>query len=37
MIEKVRAAGGFKKEDPADHGAAEKMLRAFVAREKESG
>jgi hypothetical protein len=37
MFEKVRAAGGFKKEDPADLGAAEKMLRAFVAMEKESG
>jgi hypothetical protein len=31
MFEKVRAAGRFAKEDPADLAEAEKMLRAFVA------
>ena len=34
MFEKVRAAGGFAKEDPADLAEAEKMLRAFAAMEK---
>jgi hypothetical protein len=37
MFEKVRAAGGFAKEDPADLAEAEKMLRAFVAMEKGGG
>jgi len=34
MFEKVRAAGGFANEDPADLADAEKMLREFVAMEK---
>ena len=33
MFEKVRAAGGFAKEDPADLEEAERMLRAFAAME----
>ena len=37
MFEKVRAAGGFAKEHPADLVEAEKMLREFVAVEKGSG
>ena len=37
MFEKVRAAGGFAKEDPADLEEAEKMLRAFAGMEKGSG
>jgi hypothetical protein len=37
MFEKVRAAGGFAKEDPADLAEAEKMLRTFAAMEKGSG
>jgi hypothetical protein len=35
MFEKVRAAGGFAKENVADLEEAEKMLRAFAAMEKE--
>jgi hypothetical protein len=34
MFEKVRAAGGFAKEDPADLAEAERMLREFAAMEK---
>ena len=34
MFEKVRAAGGFSKEDPADLAEAERMLRNFVTIEK---
>jgi len=34
MFEKVRAAGGFASEDPADLAAAERMLREFAAMEK---
>jgi hypothetical protein len=37
MFEKVRAAGGFAKENPADLEEAERMLRAFAAMEKGSG
>ena len=37
MFEKVRAAGGFAKEDPAALAEAERMLRAFAAMEKGSG
>jgi hypothetical protein len=37
MFQKVRAAGGFAKEDPADLEEAERMLREFVAMEKGSG
>jgi hypothetical protein len=37
MFEKVRVAGGFAKEDPADLAEAEKMLRAFAAMEKGVG
>ena len=37
MFEKVRAAGGFAKEDPTDLEEAEKMLREFTAMEKGSG
>jgi hypothetical protein len=33
MFEKVRAAGGFAKENPAEVAEAEKMLRAFAAME----
>jgi hypothetical protein len=33
MFEKVRAAGGFAKEDPAELAEAERMLREFVAIE----
>jgi hypothetical protein len=36
-FEKVRAAGGFAKEDPADLAEAEETLRAFAAMEKGSG
>ena len=36
MFEKVRAAGGFAKEDAADLAEAEKMLREFTAMEKGS-
>jgi hypothetical protein len=36
MFEKVRAAGGFAKEDPADLVEAEKMLQTFAAMEKGS-
>ena len=36
MFEKVRAAGGFAKENPADLAEAEKTLREFVAMEKGS-
>jgi len=35
MFQKVRAAGGFAKEDPADLAEAEKMLREFVAMERD--
>jgi hypothetical protein len=34
MFEKLRAAGGFANEDPADVAEAEKTLRAFAAMEK---
>jgi hypothetical protein len=34
MFEKMRAAGGFAKEDSADLAEAEKMLRAFAAMQK---
>jgi hypothetical protein len=34
MFEKVRAAGGFAREHPADLVEAEKMLREFAAMEK---
>ena len=34
MFEKVRAAGGFASEHPADLAEAEKMLREFAAMEK---
>ena len=34
MFEKVRAAGGFASEDPADLAQAESMLREFAAMEK---
>jgi hypothetical protein len=37
MFERVRAAGGFAKEDPADLAQGEKMLREFVAMEKGVG
>ena len=37
MFEKVRAAGGFANEDPADLEEAEKMLREFAAMEKGTG
>ena len=36
MFEKVRAAGGFANEHPADLAEAEKKLREFVAMEKGS-
>ena len=36
MFEKVRAAGGFAREDPADLAEAERMLRDFVTMEKEN-
>jgi len=36
MFEKVRDAGGFANEHPADLGEAEKKLREFVAMEKGS-
>ena len=35
MFEKVRAAGGFSSEDPADLAEAERVLREFAAMEKE--
>ena len=34
MFEKVRAAGGFANEDPADLAQAQRMLQEFAAREK---
>jgi hypothetical protein len=34
MFEKVRAAGGFANEDPADLAQAERMLHGFAATEK---
>jgi hypothetical protein len=34
MFEKMRAAGGFAKENPVDLAEAEKMLREFAAMEK---
>jgi hypothetical protein len=37
MFQKVRATGGFAKEDPADLAEAEKILREFVAKEKDGG
>ena len=37
MFERVRAAGGFAKENPADLAEAEKTLREFAAMEKGSG
>jgi hypothetical protein len=36
MFEKVRAAGGFAKENPTELAEAEKMLREFAAMEKGS-
>jgi len=36
MFEKVRAVGGFANELPADLAKAEKMLRDFMALEKDS-
>ena len=36
MFEKVRAAGGFAKENPAELAEAEKMLREFAAMERGS-
>jgi len=36
MFEKVRAAGGFANEHPADLAKAEKMLRDFAAMEKKA-
>jgi len=35
MFEKIRAAGGFASEDPADLAEAERMLREFAAIKKE--
>ena len=35
LFQKVKAAGGFAKEDPAELKAAEDMLRTFAAVEKE--
>ena len=37
MFEKVRAGGGFAKEDPAELEEAEKMLRDWAAMERGSG
>jgi hypothetical protein len=37
MFEKVRAAGGFAKEDPADLEEAERMLREFFRGDGEGG
>jgi hypothetical protein len=34
MFEKVRAAGGFANEDPADLAQAERILHGFAATEK---
>ena len=34
MFEKIRAAGGFANEDPADLAQADSMLREFAAMEK---
>ena len=34
MFEKLRAAGGFANEDPADLAQAERMLHGFAATEK---
>jgi hypothetical protein len=36
IFERMRAAGGFANEDPADVMEAEKTLREFAAMEKES-
>jgi len=36
LFQKLRVAGGFANEHPADLAAAEKMLREFVAMEKGS-
>jgi hypothetical protein len=36
MFEKIRAAGGFAKENPAELAGAEKMLRAVATMEKGS-
>jgi hypothetical protein len=36
-LRKVRAAGGFAKEDPTDLAEAERMLRDFVTMQKENG
>jgi hypothetical protein len=35
MFKRVRASGGFAKEDPAELAEAEEMLRAFAAMEKD--
>jgi len=37
MFEKVRGAGGFANEHPADLAEAERTLREFVAMERGSG
>ena len=34
LFEKLKAAGGFANEDPADLARTEKMLRTFAATEK---
>jgi len=36
MFQKMKAAGGFTNEDPAELKASEDMLRAFAATERES-
>ena len=37
LIQKVKAAGGFANEDPAELKAAEDMLRTFAAVQNEGG
>ena len=37
LFQKVKDAGGFAKEDPAELKAAEDMLRTFAAVQKEGG
>ena len=34
MFQRIRAAGGFKNEDPVELNAAEDLLRTFAATEK---
>ena len=36
LLQKMKAAGGFANEDPAELKAAEDMLRRFAAAEKET-